>query len=91
MKKYKKTSRLTSALDTSVMLESVLIVNYYAYCIIVGYLYTFKPEHGKKGQLSSALILFNFRSITQVSIAYHHTVNSSMPSSDFGYPYIGKI
>ena len=28
VKKYKKTSRATSALDTSVVLESVLILNY---------------------------------------------------------------
>ena len=49
MKKYKKTSRATSVLDTSVVLESVLILNYQAYCIIVGSLYTFKPEHAKKG------------------------------------------
>ena len=28
VKKYKKTSRVTSALDTSVVLESVLILNY---------------------------------------------------------------
>ena len=56
VKKYKKTSRATSALDTSVVLESVLILNYKTYCIIVGSLYTFKPEHAKKGQMSSALI-----------------------------------
>ena len=41
-----------------------------------GSLYTFKPE-------------YNFRIITQVSTAYFHTVNSSMLSCDFGYPYIG--
>ena len=56
VKKYKKTSRATSALDTSVVLECVLIRNYQAYCIMFGSLYTFKPEHVKKGQMSSAFI-----------------------------------
>ena len=56
-----------------------------------GSLYTLKPEHVKKGQMSSAFIKYNFRSITQVSTTYYHIVNSNMLSCDFGYPYIRLI